>query len=668
MRPLKLSTKMPQWLASLAIVLVVASASSRLVAETESPPVTIQKARDQLKTLEVLDASYDQVYGRQPESAPKPGRPAPSNLSPNLRHLDADIHEKRTTLKALVDQARSDLQRAEAAEQKAAMQPAWKGVERSELKDFAIQRSRAYRLIEDITGPTFTEDLQRIEAGEKPHRFPLIRDNVRQTEEGMRDVLGAVGKLMASKSAELGKDHPQVRLLEAQFDRLSTMTEQRTEMDKRARTAKTEVEAAFYNTVTRSMENSFNQVAAGVAGIKAVLPRLGEPPPEAAERGIVGAFNRPLMEQQRLIADWQHDAARDTDVEQVLEGARESFGEGRAGAGGISLHAPVAWRDEPAQAAIHRAVVENGRLVLLGPETRLVLPPLDLEYLALAMRSILGREGVIRGKLVADEPGLVVLQTGSAHFGELCWKKEFLPEPWNSVAVGSEVDLSLGPGFGMLSQPEPSIDRITYYGPLQNTRMGRTLYEADAVLLTLLYGVDARTSRPVPLPEIDGMMFGIERTVRLELEGTPPSAAAAPTAAKPPPWWHEGTWFVWVPNRFVLAAGVDGSVEFAEANMKLVAWSGEASNVSEAEQQLAEHATAHFAQLADAYPVLHELVEVAKAVAVVRWLHQRGVSADLEWAAGCPLQATETPENVRRLVVVPVRGDDGKPILKPPPP
>lgn len=395
--------------------------------------------------------------------------------------------------------------------------------------------------------------------------------------------------------------------------------------------------------------------------------RTPKPTPKKPKLKPMTGFSSGILYQMKLHDERLQFVQDSSDPKILLEQAVKDFGEGRAGAGGISLHKAATLITPLDMSKARRAVFEDGRLLLLYGNRRIAFPPLDPEYLALAIRSIYGGEGLVRGKLITEEPNAVVIKTGREQFGDLVWKKEFLPSPWAPVPVGRSVGLSLGPGLGALSQPEPSTDRITYYGPIKNTRMGKVLLEADMLLFTLITGVDWRTGLPLPPPNVEGFMTSLEREARRA------HAPAAKEKKERPPekatdekkWWHEGTWFVWVPGQFTLRLARDGKAfEFVEARMRLTTWSVIEENVDPDDKGLARHTTEHYQELARAFPVLKDLEEVAKAVTVVRWLKKNNVPADLSWAKGYRIQKVDTPENVRRFVVLTEKDKSGKPWIE----
>ena len=240
-----------------------------------------------------------------------------------------------------------------------------------------------------------------------------------------------------------------------------------------------------------------------------------------------------------------------------------------------------------------------------------------------------------------------------------------MPRPWTPVPLGTTVELPLGPGIGVLELPEPSRDRVTYYGPIENTRLGRALLEVDMLLTRLLDGIDWRTGNTVPPPNVDGFMTSLERFARARSKDASQDEDADPPSETRDVrrWWAGMTWLVWVPERVVLRLTDDESaLEFAESRMKLAVWTADEKDRTPAYEEFGEQVTRHFAELAKEIVVLQQFEEAAKAVSVVRWLKKEDVPVDLSWAKSYELMPMETPAAVRRYSVSLSRDQEGKPI------
>jgi len=370
-----------------------------------------------------------------------------------------------------------------------------------------------------------------------------------------------------------------------------------------------------------------------------------------------GIFSQTDRQAEQLAGRIPPDVA----YEQSLQQNRNEFNKtgGISGAGGVSLHAAVRFVPAIDPKRATRAYIDENRLVLLYDGRPIQFPKLDPEYLALALRNIIGMEGAIRGTLVHDASQGIVIQTPKDQFGQVVWKKEFLPSPWKPVEQGESITVLLGPAFGLSPTAGVSIDRATYYGTIANTRLGRVLFDADAVLATLTNGIDIHTGRMIDLACLPGFATDLERRLKADRRSQPRSGSR-PTRGEDAtssrrtaltPW--PGTWLVWVPGQFDLRLTGDASqFRFTHSRMKLAVWSMDETSVDPSLKELGEEATRRFDELAAWRPVLKQLVEVAKAVTIVRWLQQAEVPTDLDWARAYEVESLKTPSTITRYRVV----------------
>ncbi len=344
--------------------------------------------------------------------------------------------------------------------------------------------------------------------------------------------------------------------------------------------------------------------------------------------------------------------------------ATEAFKDGRAGAGGVALYKAATMLTPLDPGKMTTAMVENDRLVLVYDGQRVLFPVLDTQFLALAIRSVYGGEGLVKGKLLANETNAVVLSTGKDLYGDVAWKKEFLPDLPENLKVGEEMALDLGPGVGVLSLPEPSHDRVTYYGPLKGNILGQVVQEADMVFSMYWYGVDWQTGKPIDPAKLPGYESAIENDLR---QTSDPDAQVKPREPGKN-WWEDTVWFVWTPDTMSLQlSSQTKEFEFVKATMKVDVWGVREQNVRPSSRLEGEYITNHFDDFARAFPVLARLREAAKAVAVVRWLKQNKVPLDLAWAKSYPLTSVTTPDTIRRFSVYVHRDrTTGKPVIETP--
>jgi len=309
--------------------------------------------------------------------------------------------------------------------------------------------------------------------------------------------------------------------------------------------------------------------------------------------------------------------------------------------------------------------IEKARVVLTYDGKPLAFPPLDPQFLAIAIRSVYGGEGMVHGTLHAIEDVAIVLRTGKEKYGEVVWKKEFLNHLPGKAALGEKVALDLGPGVGVLSLPEPSTDRTTYYGPVKGNILGKVLQDADKVFSMFWTGVDWKTGKPLDPTKLPGYDNRIEIDLRQPAQPKVAAKKSKPEE-KAKNWWDTTGWYVWVPNEMSLRVSEkDGKFEFIKASMKCRPWN---ARKQENERWLREGAylTEHYDDLSQAFPVLAQLREAAKTVAIVRWLKENRVPLDLAWAKTFNLEKVETPEKIQRFTVNIYRDKDGKPRIEEP--
>ncbi len=373
-------------------------------------------------------------------------------------------------------------------------------------------------------------------------------------------------------------------------------------------------------------------------------------------------FNSGALQQLQESAKASQGAASERDPNAARQRSNEAFGAGRAGAGGVTLYKAATMVTPLDKSKISNAAVENGRLVLVYDGKKIPFPKFDPDFLALAIRSVYGGEGLVHGTLLAIEDNAVVLRTGKEQYGDVAWKKEFLPQLPNNLTIGQELALDLGPGVGALDLPEPSFERITYYGPLKGTSLGQVVQESDMVYSMFWYGTDWRTGLPLDLSKVPGYKSAIELDLESPVE--PPSKRPEPTAKN---WWDETVWFVWSPNEMSLEMAPDGSeFRFTKATMRVVTWSVQPERVSARYKAEGEYLTQHFDDYGRAFPVLERLREAAKTIAVVRWLKLNNVPLDQTWAKTYALAKVPTPDKVRRYSVYVSRDKSGKPEVESP--
>ncbi|QWG21274.1 hypothetical protein KMZ93_14625 [Bradyrhizobium sediminis] len=368
--------------------------------------------------------------------------------------------------------------------------------------------------------------------------------------------------------------------------------------------------------------------------------------------------------------DRQLRIVRETvNIKDIMRDATNAFGSGRAGPGGVSLHLAAEVEPPLDPGAIKGAEIAGGRLYLNYGNERLAFPDLPLDFLALAIRSIYGGEGIVGGKLIADEPAALVIDTGRDRYGELVWNKEFLPSPRPRPRDSGQMDMMLGPAIGLMAAPEPSMQRVLYYGPIADTRLGNVLLAADRVILELIQGVDSASGKPLQPIAIENYRSSLEYEARAALGGTSerirPVRRARPAA--PEKWWLDSTFLTWIPEKVVLTRTGD-ALSFGPVRMKLAIWSADGQNDSLDPYNLwlGEFSSRHYDELAVRFPVLNDLKTAAQTVAVIRWLKNHRVSLDTSWADhySLSLDPVRSPATVRLPHVELMKNPDGTPMMQ----
>jgi hypothetical protein len=452
--------------------------------------------------------------------------------------------------------------------------------------------------------------------------------------------------------------------IRAQF--VKDQLEQARLSEERAKNAKNSAEAQVYAKDARLKAEAAQSAAQGLG---VAPPQSVRPPADTGRQSGAGQtetgsriqFNSGAFRQLQNSNEILHDVEKKSEAG-AKERAIKSFGEGQAGAGGVALYKAATMLTPLDRSKITSASVEDGRLVLSYDGQKLHFPQFDPQFLALVIRSVYGGEGLVKGTLVANERNAVVISTGKDRYGEVAWKKEFLPELPQNLTEGQELALDLGPGVGALSLPEPSYERITYYGPLRGNALGQILQESDMVFMMFWGGVDWKTGLPLDPRTLSGYESSADLMLR-----QPPTESRPRKEEKAKHWWDETVWFVWTPDEFSLQLQPGSTeFEFVKAKMKVTVWSVQEANVDAREKSEGEYLTQHYDDFARAFPVLVRLKEAAKIVAAVRWLKNNQVPLDLGWANSYKLPKIDTLDKVLRFSVAIHRDKSGKPLVETP--
>ena len=260
-------------------------------------------------------------------------------------------------------------------------------------------------------------------------------------------------------------------------------------------------------------------------------------------------------------------------------------GGGGAAVGGVSL-------DKAAQVLVNLNDItgasydpKTGQVTLIGRKD-LSLPPMNMDDLAVAIRSVYGGEN----------PGVTMVP--------------------------------VDPTMQDITQ------RVEYFGQTQNTHFGQVMFEADRYLKSLAAGTDTLTHQPVN-PGVPGFKSELDLALEMNSGDTP---------------WHRN-WFV--PGEIVLKKSQDGnSMVFDQATIQLESRfikfmpDGSVEDVpgsSPVTNQFTSFMDKNYDKFAAGKPELAELVQLAKIVGFVRWLHDNNVPVDLSWVNDYPVKNVDTP-------------------------
>ncbi len=266
--------------------------------------------------------------------------------------------------------------------------------------------------------------------------------------------------------------------------------------------------------------------------------------------------------------------------------------------GGISFDTAMRLTGDFDVGSIAGAVwdTESQCLVLLG-DRNTTLPSLDVSDLAVALKCIYGYHG----------------------------------EPAFSLDPSDPKDPS-----------GPNLDAV-YYGPIEGTHFGQVMFEADWLMKNYSFGVmmDDNGNKK----DFESNVPGYKDIFDLSFENDD----------------GEGESYMrfWITCEDATAYQQDGAIYFNDIEMKVntekmfLKDKGLASSngkQDENAEEWATHFSEHYDGFAEEQPAFAEVKELAKAIAVAKWLYGQGVDVDMDWIDECIADATmDTPTTVAAL-------------------
>ncbi|MCX7792373.1 MAG: hypothetical protein N2378_17190 [Chloroflexaceae bacterium] len=262
-----------------------------------------------------------------------------------------------------------------------------------------------------------------------------------------------------------------------------------------------------------------------------------------------------------------------------------------------------------------------------------------------------GYLSVLYGAAIDDRTGELVI------FGR---NDPFLP-PLDitdlTVALRTRFDMAANPidhwpGVTIeFSSTNQSVLDVTYFGPIRNTRFGYVLFESDRLLK--YYGLGYDNSN------------GVAEPVRSNVPGYQSELACMAERGYVPPAGQVIQWRKWFSPTLTVQAATDGSaMVFTQSRITLNwAYNSQATDpaVSACVQRFVDHFNQNYQRFADEQqtrgnPVLHELVQYGRLMAIAEWLFDRNLSRrvpglNAAWLNCLPVTAHTTPLTTPRISV-----------------
>lgn len=225
------------------------------------------------------------------------------------------------------------------------------------------------------------------------------------------------------------------------------------------------------------------------------------------------------------------------------------------------------------------------RQLVLAGEWDPALPPLDMDDLAVALRAIYVKR---------QDP---------------------------AVSIGTE------------PSGQPGYKKVRYDGGTGGTTFGQTMFAADYVLKTLSIGQDS-TGTPLE-PDLEGYRSAVDWT--MELEGLSLGMT-----------WNSQVWFV--PEQVVVSRLEEGvGISISDVRMVVQSQSRFARRriAHEGVEAFAQYLTAQYPLLESQYPSIARLSQLARLVAIAKWMRDDRIPVDLDWLEGYRLTAVDCPSLVK---------------------
>ncbi len=177
---------------------------------------------------------------------------------------------------------------------------------------------------------------------------------------------------------------------------------------------------------------------------------------------------------------------------------------------------------------------------------------------------------------------------------------------------------------------------VRYDGGTARSSFGMTMFQADYVLKTLSIGLDSM--RTVVDPNLPQYKSAVDYIIELD------DLAMGMTS-------NNRVWFV--PERVGISRTDDGNGILID-DIRIVVLSESRFRGGRALQKgaerFAEYLTTQYSNLSGRYPSIRKLPELAKLVAIAKWMRDQRIPVDLTWIDDYEITPVETPEIVKASI------------------
>src|SRR3989344_383096 len=187
------------------------------------------------------------------------------------------------------------------------------------------------------------------------------------------------------------------------------------------------------------------------------------------------------------------------------------------------------------------------------------------------------------------------------------------------------------------ANPNGNYQKVLYYGGIEDTRFGKVLFDADWALKKYVIGYD-ENQQPVT-SSVTGYKSQLDRYLEI---GPDPNQAN-----------NSGSRF-WITPDLVSLKKDDNASSFVfdQIKMKVNVEFANPNNDPAFNQSMTDfvqHHTDHFDEFAQETPAYADTKQLGKIVAVIKWLNDKNIPSDFNWARDYASKFVSTPRQTVRL-------------------